>query len=232
MKKEASVWLYLLFALTILYPVGVILMAWFGYSFELISISAFAIAIAALSVYIVIRTRKNTFENAAAKVLSAITAPLSLINAVFCSFECPQIWVIVSVWISVGCSGYLALKHGKPFALKLISLVLSVLMALPIGFISFVMLSFGNVGRNTIVQTIESPNSQYYAQVIDSDHGAMGGDTIVDVHKKSKINLILFRIEKIPQRVYFGDWGEWQDLQIYWKDDSCLVINSVEYAIE
>lgn len=46
------------------------------------------------------------------------------------------------------------------------------------------------------------------------------------------INAIIFKIEKKPQRVYFGDWGEFVNMQIYWKDDGCLVINSVEYEIE
>ena len=31
---------------------------------------------------------------------------------------------------------------------------------------------------------------------------------------------------------YFGEWGEFENMQNYWKDDNCLVINSVEYRIE
>ena len=99
-------------------------------------------------------------------------------------------------------------------------------------FISFIFLTFGNIGQNTVVQTIESPNGEYYAQVIDSDQGALGGDTLVDVYQKSGINAFLFKIEKKPQRVYWGDWGEFENMQIYWKDDNRLVINSVEYEIK
>ncbi len=116
--------------------------------------------------------------------------------------------------------------------LKIIALVLSALMVLPIGFISFIFLIFGNIGQNTVVQTIESPSGEYYAQVIDSDQGALGGDTLVDVYKNGGINAIIFKIEKKPQRVYFGDWGEFKNMQIYWESDDCLVINSVEYSIE
>lgn len=103
---------------------------------------------------------------------------------------------------------------------------------MPIGFFSFITLIFGNIGQNTVVQTVESPNGKYYAQVIDSNQGALGGDTLVDVYKKSGINFILFRIEKKPQRVYFGDWGDFENMQIDWKDNGCLVINSVEYQIK
>ena len=234
MKKAISNLMCLLFSLTILYPAGVIITACLGYSFELISVSAFAIAIAALSVWVVALDLncRNTLENDTIRILLAIITPLSLINAVFYIFKCPQIWVIVSVLLSAGCCCYLTVKCGKPLALKVVALVLSALMILPIGFFSLIALIFGNIGQNTVVQTVESPSGKYYAQVIDSDQGALGGDTLVDVYKKSGINLILFKIEKKPQRVYFGEWGEYKNMQIHWKGDNCLVISSVEYKIE
>ena len=224
----------LLFSLTMLYPAGVIITACFGYSFELISVSAFAIAIAALSVCTVVLDLicKNTLENNTIRILLAIITPFSLINAVFYIFECSQIWVIASVLLSAVCCCYLTVKYGKPVALKILALVLSALMILPICFFSFIALIFGNIGQNTVVQTVESPNGEYYAQVIDSDQGALGGDTLVDVYKKSGVNLILFKIEKKPQRVYCGDWGEFSNMKIHWKDNNCLMINSVEYEIE
>ena len=234
MKKAISILMCLLFALTILYPAGVIITACLGYNFELISISAFAIVLAALSVCIIVLDLicKNTLENTAIQIFLAMITPLSLINAVFYIFECPQIWVIVSVLLSAGCCCYLTVKYGKPMSLKIVTLVLSALMVLPICFFSFIALIFGNIGQNTVVKTVESPSGKYYAQVIDSDQGALGGDTLVDVYKKSGITAILFKIEKKPQRVYCGDWGEFENMQIYWKDDNCLVINFIEYEIE
>ena len=234
MKKAISILMCILLSLTILYPAGVVITACFGYSFELVSVSAFAIAIAALSVCIVVLDLicKNTLENNTIRILLAIITPLSLINAVFYIFKCSQICVIVSVLLSAGCCCYLTVKYGKPLILKVVALVLSALIILPIGFFSFIALIFGNIGQNRVVQTVESPSSKYYAQVIDSDQGALGGNVLVDVYEKSKINAILFKIEKKPQRVYFGDWDEFENMQIHWKDDNCLVINSVEYEIE
>lgn len=234
MKKVVSFLMWLLFILTTLYPAGVLITACFGYGFELISISAFAIVLAVLSVCIVVldNVHKNTLENKALRILLAIISPFSLINAVFYIFEYPKVWVIAGVLISAGCCFYLTIKYGKPLALKIIALVLSALMVLPIGFISFILLIFGNIGQNTIVKTVESPSGKYYAQVIDSDQGALGGDTLVVVYEKSGINAILFKIEKKPQRVYFGEWGEFNNMQIYWKDDECLIINSTEYPIK
>lgn len=234
MKKAVSILMCTLFGLTILYPAGVIATACIGYNFELISISAFAIALAALSACVIILDHicKNALENKVMRILSAIITPLSLINAAFYIFECPRIWVIASVFVSIGCCCSLTVKYGKPLSLKIIAFVLSALMALPIGFFSFISLFFGNIGQNTVVKTIESPSGECYAQVVDSDQGALGGDTLVDVYEKSGFNLILFKIEKKPQRVYFGDWGEFENMQIHWKDDNCLVINSVEYEIK
>lgn len=231
MKKAISGFLWLLFVLTILYPAGSLIAACFGYTFELISVSAFAIAIAVLSISVVFMLKKSP-ENRAIQILLAIVTPLSLINAVLYIFDYPKFWVIISALISAGCCFYLSIKYGKPMVLKIIALVLSALMVLPIGFISFIFLIFGNIGQNTVVQTIESPSGEYYAQVIDSDQGALGGDTLVDVYKNGGINAIIFKIEKKPQRVYFGDWGEFKNMQIYWESDDCLVINSVEYSIE
>ena len=234
MKKAISILICLLFSLTILYPAGVITTACIGYSFELISVSAFAIALAALSVCVIVLDLicKNTPENKVMRTLLAIITPLSLINAVLYIFEYPQIWVIASVLLSAGCCCYLTVKYGNPMSLKIVTLVLSALMVLPIGFFSFIALIFGNIGQNTVVKTVESPSGEYYAQVIDSDQGALGGDTLVDVYKKSGVNLILFKIEKKPQRVYCGDWGEFSNMKIHWKDNNCLMINSVEYEIE
>lgn len=234
MKRAISSLTWLLFVLTILFPVGIMISACFGYTFKLISVSAFAIALAVLSVCAVTLNLafKNTIENKVTQILLAIITPLSLINTVFYMLECSRIWVVISVLVSAGCCCFLTVKHGKPLTLKIVALVLSALMVLPIGFFSFIALIFGNIGQNTVVQSIESPSGKYYAQIIDSDQGALGGDTLVDVYEKSGINAILFKIERNPQRVYFGDWCEFENMQIYWENDDYLVINSVEYKIK
>lgn len=102
--------------------------------------------------------------------------------------------------------------------------ILGMLLVLFLGFAFFIKLAFGPMWNNTVVDTVHSPENTYYAEVIDSSQGAMGGNTFVDVHKTEG--------KGSPQRVYSGDWGEYEDMEIYWKDDTCLVINGVEYEIE
>lgn len=234
MKKRNTIWGYLLFALTVLLPLGTLISSCFGYTFELASVSVFAIAIALISIVLCILSGNgdNSYKSGALGVIFAVLTPLSIVNAVFFMLESRKIWVIICVFIAIGCSAYLTIKHGKPLLIKIISWVLSAILILPVGYFGFIFLIFGNIGQNTVVQSVESPNGAYYAEVIDSDQGALGGDTLVDVYENTEINLLIFKVFKDPQRVYHGEWGEFENMDIYWKDDRCLVINSIEYNIE
>lgn len=98
-------------------------------------------------------------------------------------------------------------------------LVLAILLPL----ILFSM-SLGDLAEKKVVQTLESPNGTYIAQVISSDQGAMGGNTLVEVYPKGK--------PRQKQRVYMGEWGEHDYMEIHWKSDTCLVINGAEYPIQ
>lgn len=33
-------------------------------------------------------------------------------------------------------------------------------------------------------------------------------------------------------QVYYGAWGEFENMEIYWKDENSLVINEKEYSVE
>ncbi len=228
-----SFMIYLLFLLTIFFPTGTLISASLGYSFELASASTCAYSITILSICTLIFSFpiKNKFENTVTSILVSLITPLSLINFVFFTFACNDISIVMAFLITTGCCIFLSLKHGKPKTLKITSLILSALMIIPIAFFSFVFLIFGNIGQTTVVQTIESPNQRHYAQVIDSDSGALGGDTLVDVYEKGGINTVLFKIAKKPERVYWGEWGAYENMNIYWKNNECLVINDVEYYI-
>lgn len=232
MKKRMVILGYLLFVLTILFPLGVLISSYFGYTFELISVSIFAIAIAVISIVLCIfsSNEEESHKHGALGVIFTLLTPLSVVNALFFMLESPLIWVIISVFIAIGCSAYLTIKHGTLRILKILLLVISAILVLPLCFIGFILLLFGNLGQHRVVQTMESPNGTYYAKVIDSDQGALGGDTLVKVYENTEINFLIFKIFKTPQTIYHGEWGEF--VAIYWKDDQCLLINLVEYPIE
>ena len=234
MRKTVPLLMRIWFVLTALYPAGVILTAFIGYRFELISVLFFAVLISVLSVFLLILdvVYKNTLDDNVDKALSAIITPLSLLNVALYVYKNSQILVILCTLITSCCCCYFTIKYGKPLTLKVFTLVSSGLMILPVGLLCFLFVVLGDVSKNTVVETEESPSGKYYAQVIDNDQGALGGATMVYVYKKSGVNLLLFKIQKKPERVYLGDCGEYEDMRIYWKDDKYLVINSDEYDIK
>lgn len=114
---------------------------------------------------------------------------------------------------------------------KIFSVITSSLMFVAFALISFVAVFLGNFAVNTVVETVESPSGEYYAEVVDSDQGALGGNTVVYVKKTDSLNLLIMRIEKNPERVYLGEWGEYVSMKIEWSDNSTLLINSTEYKV-
>lgn len=234
MKNTFSVLFYALLGLNLFYPAGTTVCAIFGLELELFSITAFSAATAVLSVMTAIYylRHKSGFSSKARSIASILVTPAAVVNMMFYLYGCVRLHIILFGFVSVGCCFFLTLKHGKPFALKTFSLVLSGLAAFIIFAISPLILIFGNFGVNTVEQIVESPGGGYYAEVINSDGGALGGDTIVDVHKKGSLDFLIFKISKRTQRVYVGEWGEFYDMEIYWKNEQCLVINSSKYEIE
>lgn len=233
MRKTILVLGCVLFFFVALLPLGTLLTSCFGCLFQLASVPAFAAVTALLSVCLVMisLTAKEAAISGAVQVLFALLSPLSLISGFLCILERSSLLIVVCVVICIGCCIFLNVKNGKPLALKIIASVLSVVLILPIGFFGFIALIFGGVSENTVVKTVESPTGAYYAQVIDSDQGALGGDTFVDVYE-DVFDALIFKITKKPKRVYQGDWGAFQNMQIYWDSDDCLVINSVQYVME
>ena len=219
----------LLLILLMLYPLGVALSSAMGYTFELFNDTAYACMIAVVAVFTVVLSVKN--EKASYSKVLTVVAPISLITSVFFLLDVMSPWIVIIMAICVGCCIYLSWISVRPKMLKVISLLITALLISPVGFFGFIALVFGGIGKNTVIQSVPSPNGTYYAELIDSDQGALGGDTLVDVHHSKRINALLFQIEKKPQRVYHGEWGEFEDMEIFWKDDNCLVINSVEHTV-
>lgn len=233
MQKKSNIVGIILIALVLLLPVGTIAAALFGYSFELRNypIQAGLTALTAITASILTSLACGSLAKPL-KVLFCLFFPISMVISSVYILKCCNIWVAISMTIVIFCFGYLSLRFGQPLVLKIFAWSLSVVMILPVGFILFIGLVFGSIGQNTVVQTVESPDGNHYAQVIDSDQGALGGDTLVVVHENSGIRTFLIEITKKPQRVYIGPWGEYMGMSIWWKNENCLVVNGTEYIID
>ena len=231
MKKALHFCIYLLLILTLFYPIGVIISSLFGYRFTLNSPLVFTAFSALLSIFIVITDIICKKMDKAPSVISALSL-LAVINAAFYVFAKPQRTIILCVIITAFCCFYLTVRYWKSSPLHKTAFIISAIISVPIGLLAFISLALGNFGQNTVVQTVESPNSEYYAQVIDSDQGALGGDTIVNVCEDKGTDFIVFKIEKKPQTIYLGNWGEFENMSVYWENDNCLIINGVKYEID
>lgn len=239
-KKATKILHYVLFSIIALLPTGKLITAIFGYTFELFSIPVYAVVTALLAVCTVAFSvvQKEQIYDRNFNVILALLTPLSLINAVVLFVECIQTdivlrsIVILCCIVCAVCCFALDIMNGQKPLRKIITLVLSGLLSIPVGYVGFLTLIFGGIGQDTVVQTVQSPAGTYYAEVIDSDQGALGGDTIVQVREDKGFNALLFKVEKKPQTVYFGQWGEFMDMEVYWKNNNCLVINSTEYEIQ
>lgn len=89
----------------------------------------------------------------------------------------------------------------------------------------------GNIGETTVVDVFPSPDGRYYAELIDDDQGALGGNTCVDVYRTAELDLGVIRFCSVPKQVYWGNYGEFNDMTIEWKDNETLLINGKEYPI-
>ena len=235
MKTLTSILRCILFAVTALYPTGSLICACFGYRFVLNNITAYSVLMAILSVSMVAFTfiLKEQVENRTSIILQSLLLPLALINAFLYPHGHSTFLVLVCVTVALGSAFFLVLGPRKRLVIKIITLVLSAVLSLHIGCFSGFLMLFGDIGHVAVVQTVESPGGQYRAEVLDIDQGALGGDTVVDVYENNKhYEFFLFTISKKPQRVYIGNWGEFESMRISWKDEHCLVINSKAYHID
>lgn len=231
--KRTILLLSILLGMMLIYPTLVIT-GWFcGFSVVLVLGNySYVLSTAVFSVIsIFLLTKKETVYTRAESVLTTLLFLFSAVHAFVYLLESKNFWVFLLAVIWVIFSGMLMLSFGKYGFLQGLTTGVCLLLLFPMGVLS--LFSLFPIGRNLVVQTLPSPGGTYYAEVIDSDQGALGGDTIVEVHEPQKrVNLLLIELRKDPQLVYLGNWGEFQSMEIYWESEQVLVINGKPYELE
>ena len=153
---------------------------------------------------------------AVALFIEHVNAFLLPLYAVICSTAC----FIISVQ-----------SNGKRL-LQILSTVVNSIALIIIWGASFFIMTFGQIGQTTVVRELTSPAGTYTVIVIDSDQGALGGDTIVEVENHTfEINFGLGRYVRVS-RLYVGDWGEFETMRLEWASDDILMIDGVPYLME
>lgn len=234
MKNKTKYILYVLIFTSSFLPVVSLILCCFKYIVSLFSYSFFAVASALIFIVFttVILKSEEVGVTKTIRFSTALMPIMSLINAVVYVFKSKSAVVAVCMAICFVCSAVIAEKICKSEKAKIFSVISSGLLSVPVLIFSVLVVIFGSFGANTVIDSIPSPDGTYYAEIIDSDQGAMGGDTVVYVHKNSKLDLLILSVSKTPQRVYIGEWREYETMQIQWKNENCLIINSEEYPVE
>ena len=234
MKKTISVLGCVLLAFVIFVPLGTVACFYCGWKFELTSAAGFYLAGAILALGVLILSLlAHPVHSVPVTCIYAVTALLSIVGLLFAGFYCAKtpLGVVFAALTAFCCIG-LAIMHAASRAFRITSIVISVGLMVPVSYLTFIMALFGNIGCRTVVQTAMSPDGAYCAELIDDDQGACGGNTEVEVKKTSYFDGMFFRVTEPPRTVYHGQWGEFKDMTIRWKDDRCLLINEKEYPIE
>ena len=233
MGKLKAILITLLFLLLLFCPFGSFISGCFGYRFVIKTVSVYTLAVClfAFGVLIADIFLNGNTEARFFTILRYLSVLLAVIDCFLFILSTPTVQVVVCSILSLGFCYFLTIRSKKSMLLKVVTLAFPIIIFVPMIYISLLVLIFGSIGQNTVVHTAASPSRKYLAEVVDSDQGAMGGDTIVLVREAPLLDNFLFTIEKKPQKVYLGQWGEFRNMKISWKDDGHLLINSVEYEI-
>lgn len=167
-------------------------------------------------------------------VLAALMLPLGILTWFILFIESDgSAVVLLFAILSLACLAFLLTRPRNLPVLKVLSGSLAVLLALPVAFLVALELLLSGFVENTVEQEIKSPNGMYVAQMVVSDQGALGGDTIVEVRRDDRtIDLLVIRLTKTPIDVYHGNWTAHKTMQIEWQDETTLLINGEAYHID
>ena len=155
---------------------------------------------------------------------------LCLVNTLFCMILSNSIPVAVLCFVQAVLGAVLMLQKLRTIGAKF---TVSILFALGVLFLlmcSLLFFTFGQIGHTETVTTVLSPEGIYRAEVIDSDEGGLGGDTLVMVYQvSSHLDLGLIAVQAEPRTVYRGPWGEFETMTLSWQSEQTLLINGKAY---
>jgi len=142
------------------------------------------------------------------------------------------IFIIIHTCVTLICSLMVLFACGKGIAVKIVLGIIYIILFIPIFFVLLIMLFMWDFGQETVVKSAMSPNAVYLAEIVDSDQGALGGNTTVNVTQQGcDINLLIGQLKKDPKTIYVGRWGEFETMALRWETDEILYINGVRYII-
>ncbi len=244
MKKLVTGLAWCLLVLLLLLPAGRLVCAALGCRLTLTKAWAYGLVLAGLSAgalfsAIVSRDRGSRARNEKVPDASArpeptgprvfyFLLPAAVLNGVFLLLQDDSLILMLLILAIVFNCAVLNVMARRSRALRSVSLSLAGVFAVPLVVLGVLTVLFGGVAKDTIVQRLPSPDGSRYAEIIDNDQGGLGGNTYVEVCPRGLSGECGVRVAK---QVYCGRWGEFKDMELFWRDETCLEINGKEYPI-
>lgn len=232
MKKLSVSVCIVLTVLNLILPLTVLISSFLGYR---VFINAFFLSFftALVSLFALIVCFKKTWTvGRACGIIFFLLPAFSIINGFFYLPFDKSPTVLIFIITNIVCAVILLFKSVKSTSVKLAGIgIYSAFFIIYLLAFSFALM-FSGIALETVVRTVPSPHGKYEAQVIDRDEGALGGSTYVYIcEKQGDISIFPFTFQKKPQRIYSGDWGEFEILVPCWTDENTVVIFGREYQI-
>lgn len=223
-----------------IFPVMEIVTFAVNLSFEPYNTTVSLILITAISLILSIMFTKNINEipnSKSTKVFLKLSLPLSFVSGIYFIddggenklFFLRIILILITIIISI----VLYKRYSAKLILQVVIITISVLMSLFLIFCIFLLILFGNFSSNTVIKSLNSPENTYTAEIIDNNQGALGGATLVRIqYNNQKFTVLIGEFKKTPEIIYDGNWGEFENMTIEWKNEDILLINNAQYSID
>lgn len=236
MKKSINAFAPALFYAVL--PVSLILLRIFGYKVVFDECGVLFL----LAVYVIVSV---AFAVAACRKRMKMKVELKPLESILSVLFLTASWFVFLLKENVTVSGCMVITAAMfiCFVCEIITITVSVkhkaavsiflcLMCVVLVMFSIFFAFFGTLGETKTVEIAGSPKGIYRAEVVCIDQGALGGNTVVDVYDcRKELDLHFVRIFKKPERVYIGEWYEYEDMMLAWSGDKILVINDRQYQL-
>lgn len=145
--------------------------------------------------------------------------------------------LIIFALVSVSSATCLFFKYRFCLPLKIVSGIVAIIFALWMFLmmgVSLFEVVFGEFGQTSVVRQVPSPDQSLTAEIVDVDLGATGGNTLVRLSpmEGEGIPVLIGKLVRAKIVIYEGRWGEFETMNLYWKDDQTLLIDGTEYKTE
>ncbi|MBR6783225.1 MAG: hypothetical protein IKM32_00880 [Clostridia bacterium] len=170
--------------------------------------------------------------NRAGRILLIISAPLSLLSAL--CFACGE-WggsvIFAIIWVV--CVFLLYIKFVPDSNFKAITAAISVLLGITVVVCYLVSVIYTAFFSSVSVESVYPSIEGNYQAELGTEESLLSTKTVVYITRTdSEASVVFGSYWKKPILVYEGEDYEYKTAQIVWLDESTVIINGEEYAVE